>query len=387
MARKDPRIGARSKNSRVMRDFGGVVSTLAVLAVLAAAPLAAQRRTENVVLIVTDGLRWQDLFRGAERRLMSRMPGGVGDTTALLREFWRDDPRERRQLVFPFLWGEVAAQGAILGNQDLGSVARITNTFRFSYPGYSELFTGFADPRINSNGYPPNPNVTVFEWLAQQPRFRGKVAAVATWDVFRNIFNEQRAAIDVLDGWDEPFPGRLGDDARRALVNELYRTSVRVWDGNAFDAPMHLAAKEYIKLKKPRVLFIGYGETDEWAHLRRYDLTLRAARQVDRYIADLWSFMQGMRQYRGKTTFIITTDHGRGGSGDDWISHGADVAGAEDIWLAVIGPDTPRSGELRGGTEVKQAQVAATIAALLGLEQQFLAYSPRSAPAVKAVFR
>ena len=269
----------------------------------------------------------------------------------------------------------------------MGSVARITNTFKFSYPGYSELFTGFADPRINSNSYPPNPNVTVFEWLAQQPRFRGKVAAVATWDVFRNIFNEQRAGIDVLDGWDEPFPGKLGNDPRRSMVNELYRTSVRVWEGNAFDAPMQLAAKEYIKLRKPRVLFIGYGETDEWAHARRYDLTIRSAHQVDRFIADLWSYMQGIRQYRGKTTFIITTDHGRGSGGDDWTSHGESVAGAEDIWIAVMGPDTPTLGEVRGGQAANQAQVAATIAALLGLEAQFMAFSPKSAPALRAAIR
>lgn len=354
---------------------------------LAPSPGHAQRRTENVVLIVTDGLRWQELFRGAERGLVSRTPGGVADTAALLRDFWRDDPQERRRTLFPFLWGEVARRGVLLGNQDLGSIARITNTFRFSYPGYSELFTGFFDPRIDSNAYPPNPNVTVFEWLAQQPRFKGRVGAVATWDVFRNILNEPRAGIDVIDGWDEPFPGALARDPRRAMVNELYRTSLRYWPGNAFDAPMQLAAKEYIRLRKPRVLFVGYGETDEWAHARRYDLTLRAAHQVDAFIADLWAFMQGMKQYRGRTTFIITADHGRGSGGDDWTSHGESVAGAEDIWVAVLGPDTPALGEIRGGTQVRQAQIAATITALLGLETDFAAYQPKAAPAITGVSR
>lgn len=371
-----------------MHRIRGLAALFLATAALAPVTTArAQRRTENVVLIVTDGLRWQDLFRGAERRLMSRSPGGVGDTTGLIRAFWRDDPRERRALLFPFLWGEVATQGALFGNQDLGNVARITNSYKFSYPGYSELFTGFFDPRINSNSYPVNPNVTVFEWLAQQPRFRGKVGAVATWDVFRNILNEPRAGIDVLDGWDEPFPGSQGRDARRAMVNEIYRTSLRYWDGNAFDAPMQLAAKEYIRQKKPRVLFVGYGETDEWAHARRYDLTLRAAHSVDAYIADLWRYMQGMRQYRGKTTFIITTDHGRGSGGDDWTSHGESVDGAEDIWVAVIGPDTPHLGEIRGGDGVKQAQMAATIAALLGLEAEFARFSPKSMPAIRPAIR
>lgn len=292
-----------------------------LIASLLPATLHAQRRTENVVLIVTDGVRWQDVFRGPERRLMSSTPGGVGDTSALIRDFWRDDPVQRRATLLPFLWSTVAKQGVLYGNQDRGSVARITNRFKFSYPGYS-----------------------------------GKVGAVATWSVFRNILNEERAGIDVIDGWDEPFPGALGRDPRRVLVNELYRTSLRYWPGNAFDAPMQLAAKEYIRLHKPRLLFVGYGETDEWAHGRRYDLTLRSLHQVDAFVADLWRVMQGIRQYRGRTTFIITTDHGRGGSADDWTSH---------------------------GERVTQSQVAATIAALLGKEDAYRAASPRSAPAVR----
>lgn len=362
---------------------------LGVVALMTATPAVAQRapkrRTENVVLIVTDGLRWQELFRGAEHGLINARPGGVSDTTATLRAFWRDDPQERRRQLFPFLWGEVATRGVLIGNQDVGSIARVTNTYKFSYPGYSELFTGFFDPRIDSNEYPPNPNVTVFEWLARQRGFAGKVGAVGTWDVFHNILNAERSGIDVLDGWDDPFPGALGRDPRRAMVNALYRSSLKYWDGNAFDAPMQLATKEYIRLRMPRLLFVGYGETDEWAHSRRYDLTLEAARGVDANIAELWQFMQGMRQYRGRTTFIITTDHGRGRGGDDWTSHGESVSGAEEIWVAVLGPDTPNLGEVRGGMLTTQSQLAATIAALLGYEEEYRAFAPQAAASLQAV--
>lgn len=84
----------------------------------------------------------------------------------------------------PFLWDSVAAQGQILGDATHGSVARVTNGFNFSYPGYNETLTGRGDPRINTNAYPPNPNVTVFEWLNRQPGLGGKVAAFGTWDAF-----------------------------------------------------------------------------------------------------------------------------------------------------------------------------------------------------------
>lgn len=337
----------------------------------AAQPMARQSssarlRTRNVVLIVSDGLRWQEVFRGAERALISGAPGGVSDTVALLRDFWRPNTEARRRELLPFIWGTVATQGMIFGNQDQGSTARITNRYKFSYPGYNEIFTGWFDPRIESNEYPPNPNVTVFEWLTAKPGLKGKVMAVATWDAFRRIFNRERAGIPVIDGWDPPFSGPLAADPRRATINELYRTSVRIWPTNAFDAPMHLAAKEYLRLRKPRLLFVGYGETDEWAHAGRYDLLLRSARQVDAFIEDLWRTMQAMPEYRGTTTFIITTDHGRGGGPSDWRDHGEDVTGAEHIWIALLGPDTPPLGERSNAATVTQSQIAATVAALLG---------------------
>jgi len=79
---------------------------------------------------------------------------------------------------------------------------------------------------------------------------------------------------------------------------------------------------------------------------------------------------------RDKTTMIVSTDHGRGW-GREWTDHGKDVAGAEFIWTAVIGPDTPARG-VRANTPVQQAQVAATIAALLGRDWQKA--EPKAAP-------
>jgi hypothetical protein len=359
------------------------LGTLILLASLASGADAQQRRTRNVVLVVTDGLRWQELFGGAERALISAKPGGVEDTTALLRDFWRDDAESRRAALLPFMWSTIAKQGQIWGNQAKGSVASVTNGLNFSYPGYNELLTGAADPRIDSNGYPPNPNVTVFEWLAAKPAYRGKVAAFATWAAFRRIFNRDRAGFIVQDGWDPPF-AKLPRTPRRAVIDSIYRTMVQLWPENSFDAPMHMAMAEHLRAAKPRVLFVGYGETDEWAHSGRYDLLLRSARQVDAFIADLWRTMQSMPEYRGTTTFIITTDHGRGDGPAAWRDHGARVAGAQNIWLAVIGPDTPPLGERANVEPITQSQIAATLAALLG--ERWQSTNPNAgAPIAEAV--
>jgi hypothetical protein len=318
--------------------------------------------TRNVVLIVTDGLRWQEVFSGAERALIGPA-GSVSDTTTLLREFWRESPEERRSALLPFFWNTIAKEGQILGNPAKKSAGTVTNGLKFSYPGYNEMILGAADSRINSNSYGPNPNISVFEWLNGKDAYKGRVAVLATWDAFRDIFNAERSRIDVRAGWTPPFPSPRGE--RQPLINELFRTTTRLWSDNALDVLTHQALLEYIRTATPRVLFVGYGETDEWAHAGRYDLTLRTARQVDAFIAELWTMMQSVPSYRGTTTFIITTDHGRGDGPVNWKRHGEDVVGAEGIWLAILGPDTAPLGEV-ANTPFTQSQIATTLAALLG---------------------
>jgi hypothetical protein len=353
-----------------------------VLCVLSLGRVEAQEgptRTRNVVLIVTDGLRWQEVFNGAERALISR-DGGVSDTTAILRDFWRESPGERRAALLPFFWSTIAREGQILGNPARGSAGSVTNGLKFSYPGYNEMILGAADRRINSNSYGPNPNITVFEWLNAKPDYRGRVAVLATWGAFRDIFNGSRSGIDVRAGWTPPFGTPRNE--RQSLINEFFRTTSRLWADNTLDVLTHQTLLEYVRTASPRVLFVGYGETDEWAHAGRYDLTLRSARQVDAFIAELWRLMQSLPAYRGTTTFIITTDHGRGDGRADWKRHGEDVAGAEAIWMAVLGPDTPALGE-RENQPFTQAQVAATLATLLGEDWKIA--SPAAAPVVPGI--
>ena len=93
---------------------------------------------------------------------------------------------------------------------------------------------------------------------------------------------------------------------------------------------------------------------------------LDSAHRFDYFVKQLWDTMQAIPQYRGHTTFIITTDHGRGSGLTEWKEHGVEEKGSENIWIATIGPDTPPLGERHGPPAVAQAQIAATVAALLG---------------------
>lgn len=336
-------------------------------ALTAAAPAAAppaERATENVLLVTTDGLRWQELFAGADAALVNKEDGHVDNLDALKQSFWRDTPEARREALMPFFWRVVAKEGQVYGNVDGGSIGRVTNGKYFSYPGYNEMLTGAADERIDSNDKRPNPNVNVLEWLNTKPPYRGRVAAFCSWDVFPFIINTRRSGVPVNAGWQLIDDDPLTD--AQAMLNRLSLTTPRQWEGSRYDAFTFYAALEHIKKHQPRVLYLSLDETDSWAHEGRYDRYLAAAHRVDGFLHELWQTLQSMPQYRGKTSLVITTDHGRGDPPNDWRSHGAKIKGAEYIWIAVLGPDTPALGVRANVPEVTQAQIAATLAHLLG---------------------
>jgi hypothetical protein len=334
-------------------------------AVLAFAQTPPPLKTRNVVLVVSDGLRWQEVFTGADATLMNREHGGIwADPVELKGKFWRDDVGERRKALCPFLWSVIAKQGQIFGNQTKGSVARVTNGMAFSYPGYNEMSTGYPDPKIDRNEFGPNPNATVFEWLNRMPEFHGKVAVYATWNVFQDIFNEKRSGLVMQTGWNFPEKGKL--TPRQELINELYRTTTPLDNEDTYNSFIQVPLLDYVKTGQPRVIFVGYGETDNWAHQGRYDLVLESAHGFDHFVQQLWEVMQAMPEYRDQTTFILTTDHGRGSGLVEWKDHGVDEKGSENIWIAVMGPDTLARGERENIGPVTQSQIAATVAAFLG---------------------
>ena len=142
--------------------------------------------------------------------------------------------------------------------------------------------------------------------------------------------------------------------------------SYKPWgEGECLDVFTHYAAMEFLKTSKPKVLYIGYGETDEWAHSGNYRDYLNAAHQVDKWLAELWNFFQNNPSYKNKTALLITVDHGRG-EADEWTSHGKDIAGADQMWFAIMGPGLAARGEMKTQVQYYQQQLAQTIANLLG---------------------
>jgi hypothetical protein len=193
------------------------------------------------------------------------------------------------------------------------------------------------------------------------------------------MINTERSGIPVNAGW---HPVDAAAPAELRALDELSREVPRLWENVRYDYFTFRAALDCIEREKPRVLYVSFTETDDWAHAGRYDLYLDAARRIDTYIERLWSTLQALPQYAGKTSLVLTTDHGRGDTREDWKNHGRDTPGCDRIWIAVLGPDTPASAPA-AGLEITQSQVAASVAALLG--EDFPRESSRSAPPLPGI--
>ena len=208
--------------------------------------------------------------------------------------------------------------------------------------------------------------MTVLEWLNRQPGFEHEVAAFGAWAVIDAIVNSGRCGCVVNAGYDPfvmtPMTPRLD------LLNAWKADSPRVWDDEPFDAPIFETAMEYVKAKHPRVLFLSLGETDDWAHAGNYGEYLLSAHRVDEYLERLWAALQSMPEYRGNTTLLFTTDHGRGSDAEGWKSHGEKLPDSKYIFIGMLGAGVPAGGLQQRARPVTQSQIAATLARFVGVD-------------------
>ena len=335
----------------------------------ATAPAAVQAPPPNVILITLDGARTQEIFGGLDLEVLRaglKKDQAAEDTRAYV-QFWADTPQARRARLMPFFWNEwMARHGSIAGNRAAGSRFGIRNTRRFSYPGYAEILTGEPhDADIDSNDNRRYPFPTLLDVLQQRLALgHDQVAAFGSWETFRWIVSSRADAFFVNAGY-QPVDGS-DPDVRRWSREQFEAHSP--WDTVRHDMFTFRLALAHLKAARPRVLYIALGETDDWAHDLRYDRVLQTLALTDAWFRQLWSWLQSDAQYRDNTSILITVDHGRGRTPSDWGKHGETIDGAEETWLAAIGPAWPRRGEWSAAPDAYASQVAATLSRAAGVD-------------------
>jgi hypothetical protein len=329
--------------------------------------LPADLRTRNIILVTADGLRWQDLFHGIDpllaREKSVSMDPSSKDADARRARF------ATRESLAPFFWRTLAKSGVVLNN------VNVTNAYRVSYPGYSEILTGRAsDNVITGNIDVQQPNETVLEFLKHKfPT--ANVALFSSWDHFHYIAEHTPGSIVINAGYQ--------DSPASPDLSRLQHVTLSPWDEARHDSFTFELALDYLKQQKPRALVISFDETDDWAHARRYDRVLDMIAATDGFLARLWTTIQSMPEYRDSTTLIVTSDHGRGSTLSDWSGHGSKVPGADKIWMAILGPDTPAAGEISSHAE--QRDITPTIIKLMGLDPKD--YKGATGAPIQAAFK
>jgi hypothetical protein len=319
-------------------------------------------KTKNVFIVTIDGIRWQEIFNGADPSIINNRRYTSDVDLAKLMYFDSSVEKNRKKLL-PFFWNVVQQKGQLYGNRIYKNKVNVSNEYKFSYPGYNEIFTGYPDLYVNSNKPTNNVNINVLEYLNAFDEFRNNVVAFTSWNIFPYILNKDRNDLSVYSGYDSI---EENGDRDLHIFNSAQQNLIEIKTCTRLDVLTFTAALEYAKVNKPKVVFIGFGECDEDAHKSKYDSYLQHLNEDDNMIQQLWYFIQSTPAYKDKTTLIITTDHGRGRKINTWSSHDVLIKGSGDAWLAVIGPDTSPEGEIHEPQQLYQKQVAATIAKFLG---------------------
>jgi phosphopentomutase len=199
------------------------------------------------------------------------------------------------------------------------------------------------------------------------PAYKGKVAAFGAWDAFDRILNEKRAGFPVVNAFDS-YP-ELEKDPEMKMLSKMLKESFKPFGmAESLDAFTHFKAMHYLKKNKPKALYISYGETDEFAHEGAYNHYLDAAHQFDAWVGEIWDFVNSDPDYKGKTTLLITTDHGRGDANKyQWTSHGEKVKDCYQIWYAMLGANIPNLGEVKTSEKVYQKELIHKAAKAIGV--------------------
>jgi hypothetical protein len=280
--------------------------SIALLALLALLPGSAPAgQTERVVLVIIDGLRYSEGLGDPARTHVPEM-SALAAQGALVEPFLNDGYTYTSRAI-PAIWC-----GAWTG------------------------VSSFSDPDCGgtSNSYAELP--TVFEY------FRKGLSRPAEDCIY---------ILKNLCSWKASFDLSYGP-AYWPLYHEEGVLDTDVWQ----------EAQTVLATQSPSFLLLYLAGVDYAGHHLSWNEYLAAIETADGIVGDLWQALQADPDYAGKTTMLVTNDHGRHTT--DFTGHGDGCAGCRTIQLLAIGPDIQPG--LVSTVPRSIPDVTPTIGALLG---------------------
>jgi hypothetical protein len=291
---------------------------------------AAPEAAANVVLVTIDGVRWQEIFTGADPDLADAA------------ELPRGEARAARALT-PNLHHLFFDQGTVLGDPRLGEHLSASGPNFVSLPGYVEIMTG-APSGCAGNDCEPTLPWAITGAVARSSAPEQAAAVFASWERVARavpdghgiIVHAGRAASDAAP----PYPGN-GD-----YLPDAYTAAMAI---------------DHLVRRRPRFLWVALGDTDEWAHRHDYRGYVEALRFADGVVGEIAAHLAEMDDYGARTAIFVTTDHGRD---PGFANHGGPASAG--VWLMAGGGPVKKHGPVPLPRVRHLSDVAPTLAAILG---------------------
>lgn len=318
------------------------------------APAPALGTPQTLVLVAIDGVRWRDVFEGVEekRALNQHLPqSSIVDAAVLT----------------PNLHA-LMARGAALGAPGKAAGIAASGPNFVSLPGYMEMLSGRRPTGCLDNYCKRVTWPTLADDFAALPGVRPiDVGVVASWPGIGRAASRAPSHITLSVGrTGGESRGRLRYDAR---AGQLLDAGERAGAGPGYgdfrrDSATAAIALRYLRQMKPRFLFIGLGETDEYAHHNNYGGYLGALHYADQVVGQVADALAGLRRQGRRATLFVTTDHGRSGH---FVNHGGFAPESARTWLVAAGWGIDSCGETAPRRERHTADIASTLRWLGGL--------------------
>ena len=279
-----------------------------ILGLIVCSSLFAQR-TKHVVIVVIDGTRYSETFGDSTHANVQLMWNQLCPLGTIYTSFWNDG-------------------------------VTMTNS------GHASILSGTREA-LKNNGTELPHNPTLFEYCRKQAGTPANQCWVALG----------KTKLKMLSFSDhKEYGSRYGASVKTS--SSEYDNLIAQANTTSLLAGYH-----------PKLLIVNIPAADEFAHDSLYAKYIGAIRQADTIVAAIWNAIRTDTLLHGKTTMVVTNDHGRHTS--DYTDHGDTCEGCRHIMLLVIGPDTPIG--VVDSTVHKQIDIAPTVGALLGFKTPYSA--------------
>lgn len=268
-------------------------------------------KTEHVVILVIDGPRYTETF---------------GDSTCSF------IPRMGKELIHEgVLYTNFRANGPTYTNS-----------------GHTAITTGVYQSISNAGKTLPK-NPSIFQYYSKER----EVDKSKTWIISSKGKLEILANTKNKKWWNVYMP--------MTYCGVKGQSAEYVGDIQTFEK-----VKEVFRTDAPNLTLINFLEVDANAHQNDWENYLRTLKNCDEYAYKLWEYIEADPVMGGKTTLLITNDHGRhlNGVKDGFKSHGDKCEGCRHISLLAMGPDFKKDVVITAPGEL--IDISATIAEILG---------------------